>query len=110
MLVEYFKSLFITLLLENITLWFLLRRMATWKRIILIGTIASGITHPLFWFVYSKLFTDYWTYIASGEIIIVFVESIVIYVGMNKKIDIFKAIAYSAIANCVSYFLGVFIH
>ena len=78
-------------------------------RVIGASTAGTCLTHPLLWFVWSRLIANYALYIASGEILVAAIEALVIW-AIARPITAKQAIAVSLIANGASYGLGVLIH
>jgi hypothetical protein len=69
------------------------------------GAMGTCITHPLLWFVWPRVMTDYTTYIVTGELIVAVVESLTFF-AIARPIRMSRAVAASFIANAGSYGLG----
>jgi hypothetical protein len=85
-----------------------LRPTSTW--IIALGAVAaSTVTHPLLWFVWRKLFRDYVTYVASGEALVVIIETFMFYLVV-RPITLRRAALASLLANAFSYGCGYLLY
>ena len=76
-------------------------RIPIW-RLALAGAAGSIVTHPLLWFVWPQLISNYTVYIVSGELIIALVESVSFWL-IARPIKMKTAVAASFIANAISY-------
>ena len=76
-------------------------KMPVW-RLLVAGAAGTMITHPLLWFVWSQVVSDYTAYIASGELLIAIVESFTFWL-IARQITLGRAVAASFIANSASY-------
>jgi hypothetical protein len=79
----YLPYLLLTLVIEAPVVLGLLVRRCGWQRSLFVGLLASLITHPLLWFVWSRVIshrTHYTAYVASGEALVVLIEAGVFYV------------------------------
>jgi hypothetical protein len=75
-------------------------------RIAASAVLATAITHPILWFVLPPLFDDHFTMVATGEIAIVLVEAVVLWLATGIQ-DRRRCFAASALANGTSYLVGV---
>jgi hypothetical protein len=67
----------------------------------------TALTHPLLWWVLPRLFTDRWTFVVVGELLVVAVEAAVLRVGLGARgVD---AVSASFLANGASYLGGVWL-
>jgi hypothetical protein len=74
----YLPYLLLTLVIEAPLVLGLLVRRCGWPRSLLVGLLASLLTHPLLWFVWSRVIshrTHYTAYVASGEALVVLIEA-----------------------------------
>jgi hypothetical protein len=74
----YLPYLLLTLLIEAPLVVGLLARRCGWPRSVLVAFLASLLTHPLLWFVWSRVLsprTHYKAYVASGEALVVLIEA-----------------------------------
>jgi len=71
----------------------------------LAALLGTSCTHPLLWFVWLRLFDDYWLYIVSGEAAVVLLETVGyrFLVGIGWR----RALGVSALVNAASYLAGV---
>lgn len=82
------------------------RRVVPAWRACLAGMACSAITHPLLWFVWPRVIRDYATYIATGELLVAVIESLVFFL-LCRPIRFSRAVAASFLANAFSYGLGL---
>ncbi len=81
------------------------RALPIW-RLMLAATCGTCCTHPLLWFAWPLVVSDYTTYIVSGELIVAVVESLVFFT-IARPIGLGRAVAASFIGNGISYSGGV---
>lgn len=74
-------------------------------RACLAGAAGSCLTHPLLWFVWSRLVSDYTLYITSGELLVAVIETLTFY-AIARPIPLRMALAASFLANGASYGAG----
>jgi hypothetical protein len=79
----------------------------TW-RLVLAGAAGTCITHPLLWFGWSQVISEYTIYIVSGELVVAAIESFTFF-AIARPIRLSTAIAASFIANGLSYALGLLV-
>lgn len=103
-LAVYLPSLLFTLAVELPLLIVLLRGRAPAAKALLAGLLGTGVMHPLLWYVWPQLFSDYWAYIVSGELLVLVVEAVVIQAIARPGAA--RALAASGIANAASYLGG----
>jgi hypothetical protein len=108
---EYYPWLLLTLLIEvPIVLVVLQPRCGVWRSL-LAGVLATGISHPLFWFAWSRVVPwveRYKLYVATGEVLVVLVETVVILgvaLGFARR-HLLLAFGTSLLANAVSFGIG----
>jgi hypothetical protein len=78
-------------------------------RLALAGAAGTLFTHPLFWFVWPHVVSDYTFYIISGELLVATIESFTFF-AIARPIPLYRAILVSFIANAVSYGLGTLLN
>lgn len=109
-LIQFWKSLLLTITLETIALFFLCKlfykkdNLKTWK-IILTWILASSITLPILRFVLPHIFHNYTVYAIFGEIFVTFVEVFIIkyLLDINRQ----KATIASVVCNLFSVIIGL---
>jgi hypothetical protein len=74
-------------------------------RLVFAGAVGTCLTHPLLWFVWPRVISDFAWYTVSGELIVAAVEAIVLF-ALARPIPFSRAVAASFIANAASYGLG----
>jgi hypothetical protein len=94
-----------TLLIEVPLFVWLSRKWVSPARAALVGAAGSCLTHPLLWFVWSRLIADYTLYIVSGELLIASAESLLFY-WLARPGTLSRAIGVTFVANAASYGLG----
>jgi len=103
-------SLLLTLAVEIPTLFLVLRSLlkikTQAKEILYWGAFASLFSLPYLWFVFP-LFVSSRYYILIGEILVVFIEAIILLKAF--KINFKNAFFLSLIANTASYVAGILI-
>ena len=77
-------------------------------RIAAAGAAGTVLTHPLLWFVWPRVVTDYNMYVLTGEVIVAVVESFTFF-ALARPITLRRAIAASLLANGASYGIGVLV-
>jgi hypothetical protein len=71
------------------------------------AVLASACTHPLLWFVWKPLVHDpYVAYIASGEILVVAIESLILW-RIARPLSLRRAVLTALVANATSCGLGL---
>jgi len=85
--------------------------LLVWKKVPLWRAVVAGmagtcLTHPLLWFVWPKVVSDYTVYIVTGEILVAVIETLVFWI-IARPVFFSRAVAASFIANAVSYGLGM---
>ena len=81
------------------------RGRCAWPRAALAGAAGTCLTHPLLWFVWVRLVSDYATYIISGEILVALIETVVFW--RLARVDLRTAVAASFLANAASVLVGL---
>ncbi|MBN1607020.1 MAG: hypothetical protein JW940_10330 [Polyangiaceae bacterium] len=74
----YLPYLLLTLVIEGPLVLGLLVRRCGWQRSLLVALLASLLTHPLLWFVWSRVVSPrahYSAYVASGEGLVWLIEA-----------------------------------
>lgn len=112
---SFILYLIITLLVESMVVFLLLRKIIKIKKqelsdreIISATILASSLTIPYVWFVFPFLFSNFVVAILISEMLAVFVEMIFykIYIRLSFK----NAFLISLIANAASFGLGKTLH
>ena len=109
-LIQFWKSLLLTITLETIALFFLCKlffkkdNLKTWK-IILTWILASSVTLPILRFILPHFFHNYTVYAIFGEIFVTFVEVFIIkyLLDINRQ----KATIASIACNLFSVIIGL---
>ena len=73
------------------------------------GALGSCITHPLLWFVWPFVVTDYTAYIISGELLVTAVESFTFYL-FARPISFKRAALVAVTANAASFGSGMLVY
>jgi hypothetical protein len=98
----WLKAFLFTQTVEIPVYVFVARGSAKIWRAALAGAACTGLTHPLFWFVWPRVVHDYTAYIVSGELIVTVVESAVFYL-LSRPVSARLAIAAAFLANTASF-------
>ncbi len=110
----WIKAFLLTLAIEIPFFVWIARSNATVRvkvpvwRLALAAGAGTLITHPLLWFVWSRLIVDYTTNIITGELLIAIIETFTFYF-IAKPIKLKLALAASFVANGASYGIGLLI-
>ncbi len=83
---------------KNVPIW----------RLALAAGAGTMITHPLLWFAWPHVVSDYTTYIITGELLVAVIETFTFYL-IARPIKLKLALASAFIANGASYGIGVLI-
>jgi hypothetical protein len=77
----YLPYLALTWAIEVPLLVYLLRADASWRRLVGVGLLCSGVTHPLLWFAWPKVvpLERYPLFVATGEALVFAVEALLIW-------------------------------
>ncbi len=107
---HFLFSLLLTIIIEiPIAIFFIKylyqQREIKISKIILISFLASALTLPYFWFVLPAYIFERRIYIFSGEILIIFIETIIYKQLLKLKFS--EAFTVSLITNIGSIFLGL---
>ena len=109
---KFLFSLFLTLIVEIPIALFLVKYLYKHKeikisKIVFVGIIASALTLPYFWFILPVYVSSRSLYIFIGEILIIFIETIIYNQFLELKLP--KAFVVSLVANIASILLGLII-
>jgi hypothetical protein len=126
-LFAYLPYLALTLAIEVPLVGWLLYRRCGLLRSALAGVLASGVTHPLLWFVWPRIVSPYryFWYVLSGESMVVLVEAAVYFLlvflpdfgaapaasgrpSLWRRLG--KALGLSLLVNAVSFGVGMLVH
>ncbi|MFH1403796.1 MAG: hypothetical protein ABIH11_05980 [Candidatus Altiarchaeota archaeon] len=108
---RFLISLFLTLIIEVPTLFFLIRffhenKRISSKKIISSGVIASALTLPYLWFVLPPYINSNY-YIYLGEVLILCLEALIY--NQLLGLDIRKSFFASLVCNLSSFVIGLMI-
>lgn len=107
MLTLWLTCLLLTLLIEIPVFVFFVRRTVTLRRALAAGAAGTLFTHPFLWFVWPHVIVDdYWTYLASGEILVAAIESVTFF-AIARPVAFRRAVLASVTANALSTFIGL---
>lgn len=96
-------ALCMTILIETVVLYLLVRRQVPIKKLLLWSIFASFSTLPYVWFIIPKIITSPIIHTTIAEIFAVFIEA---YIYTHyREINYKKAIIYSLLANAASFTL-----
>lgn len=101
----FFQAYIITIILETIILFLILRKQYSNQTIVRNSIIASTITLPFVWFVFPLFGVEYILQISFSEIFALVIEAF-IYLKLFQNMNISKAFFISFIANLVSFLAG----
>jgi hypothetical protein len=111
----WINAFFITLAVEVPIFWLIGRRdrharprVARW-RLAVAGAAGTCITHPLFWFVWPLVVSDYTWYVASGELLVAVIETIT-FMAAAYPLRFRYALAASFAANGASFGVGLLVN
>ena len=109
---KFLSSLLLTLIVEIPIAVFFIKyfyKLAEIKisKVVLVGLVASGLTLPYFWFVLPVYILSRSLYIFVGEVLIIFIETIIY--NQFLKLKLSKAFVVSFVTNIASIFLGLVI-
>jgi hypothetical protein len=102
----WLRSFLLTLVLEVPVFVLLARGIAPPLRAALAAAAGSCVTHPLLWFAWPLVVSDYTRYIVSGELLAALAESVV-FCALARPVPWSRALAASFIANASSYGVGL---
>ena len=105
---NFAHAYFITVFLETIILYLVLRNRYAMPLIVRNAIIANTITLPFVWFVFPLLRTGYWNVLAISEIS-AFAAEAAIYKILFPKISLNFAVPVSFICNLASLSVGLLI-
>lgn len=80
-------------------------RAAPWWKAGLAGAACTAVTHPLLWFVWSRIFSNYTTFVISGELLVAVIETLIFF-ALLRPIPLRLAVSAAFLANAASYALG----
>lgn len=109
----FLKALLLTILIEGIVLFVVLRtlfkkeRVST-ARVILTGIVASMTTLPYFWFIFPLFISSKIEFMLVSEIAAVIIESFIIWGFL--RIGFLKSALLSFVCNLVSFLTGLLLH
>jgi hypothetical protein len=115
----YLSYLLLTWAIEVPLACGVLLRSCGWRKTLGSALLASLITHPLLWFVWSQVVSPhrhYGWYVASGETLVVLLESVVYFcvalphLGTQVSRRIRWAAGVSFVANAASWATGHILH
>lgn len=118
-LLVYLPYLALTLGIEVPVVVLLLRRRCGAWRSLVAGVSASGVTHPLLWYVWPLVVSPYRyaLYVATGEALVVVIETVVLHEVAVRRVDSMTrirrwglALAVATAANATSFGAGLLIH
>src|SRR5512145_917185 len=75
---NYLPYLLLTLAIEAPLAFTLFVRRSGWPRALLVSFLASLVSHPLLFFVWTRvvsMYQHYWLYVGSGEALVVLIEA-----------------------------------
>jgi hypothetical protein len=111
--VSFLKALFITIFIETLILWILVRTFEKKKTfqvpvLLITGFFASFATLPYLWFVLPVFVTQRVLYPVLSELFAIFVESFILFGFL--KIEFHKCFLFSLACNIVSFSTGLIIN
>lgn len=80
-------------------------KKAPLPRLIAAAFACTAVTHPLLWFVWPHVVTDYTAFVVSGELLIAVGESLLFF-ALIPRLDLPRAIGAAFVANATSYGMG----
>ncbi len=81
------------------------KKKISWPRLIIAAGTGTLLTHPLLWFVWPRIISDYTTSIILGELLIALIESATFY-AIARPIRLPHAVITAFAANAASYAIG----
>ena len=117
----YLPYLLLTLGIEAPLVFALLARRAGWQRALLVALVASLVTHPMLWFLWSRVVSiqrHYVWYSLSGELLVVLVEAGIFFalaLRPRRESDSLRsrlgtALGVSLLVNVSSWGTGMLLH
>lgn len=103
---NFVQAYVLTIAVEMLVLWLLLRKGYDWKEIGMNAAIASSATLPFVWFVFPHLIPNFWQQAATSEIFAFAVES-GIYFLLFKNLGAARATIASFGCNAASFIVGM---
>jgi len=104
---NYFKSLFITIILELILAFILLRNISISKiKLIFLIVMVNIITHPSLWYLNSHFNIS----IINLEIGVIISEVIILAYLLKQKVKLRSLLVYSLSANLISWLVGAVLY
>ena len=109
---EFLFSLLLTIIVETLVLFFVVKYFFKLKRIsnsllIFLGIFCSFATLPYLWFIFPLFLETRNIFILFGEFLVVLIESIIYYFVL--KVGWKKAVVLSLVCNLASFLVGLFI-
>lgn len=77
----------------------------TLPRAALAALLGSALTHPLLWFVWSRVVEDYHRYLLSGELLVVAIEALLLW-GLARPLSLRRCLGISLVVNGASMAVG----
>ena len=106
MLIAYLQTLLVTIVIEIPLALLVLWKYADWKWIVSAALLGNLLSHPLLHFVLPRYLSDLSSIILWGEIGVLVLESL-IYALVARPKPRAWALSAAALANGVTYFVGV---
>ena len=91
----------LTLTLEIPVVLLLLKR--GWRKDLPLALLANSLTHPTLWFVLPSMFSDYFTFLVVGELLVFTFEAL-LYAGVVRS---WRGGLAAVSANCLSLGVGL---
>lgn len=111
--IEFLKALFITISIETLVLFILLRKVPYFRKqnipnlkILYTGILSSFATLPYVWFIFPAFISSQTGYIITSESFAVIAETIIFYTFLKTRFR--NAFILSLLCNVVSFTIGFF--
>ena len=111
----WLKAFLFTLAVEVPIFWRVGKRdpqskgRVAWWRLVVAGAAGTCLTHPLFWFVWPLVVSDYTLYVVTGELLVAIIETFT-FMAVAFPLRFRYALAASIIANAASFGFGLLLN
>jgi hypothetical protein len=103
---HWWSAFLLTLGLETPVYVLLSRGLVPARRSAIGAILCTGCTHPLLWFVWTKMIQPYPAYLATGELLVVAIESAIFW-AVARPLKFRRAALAALAANAASCLVGL---
>ena len=105
LLADWALSFALTLIVEVPLFAALGRGLPAWRAAV-VGAVGSCVTHPLLWFVWPRIVSDYTAFLVTGEVLVTLIEALIVVIALPDA-GLRRALVMSCVANAASLGLGL---